>query len=58
MYRDLFILYSEVDEEKKEKLKNDENYQRFLMLYKKRHESPSVHLKKINIIAEKRNNKK
>ena len=58
MYRDLFILYSEVDEEKKEELKNDENYQRFLMLYKKRHESPSVHLKKINIIAEKRSNKK
>ena len=45
MYTDLIRLYSGISDEEKEKLKDDENYQRFLLLYERKHKSPSENLK-------------
>ena len=36
MYHDLFRIYGNVSKEQEESLKNDKNYQRFIMLYNKR----------------------
>ena len=42
LYRDLFIIYENKTEEELKSLKDDKNYQRFLMLYKKRKKKYSI----------------
>lgn len=46
MYRELFVLYSGISEKEKIELKDDEDYQRFLKIYKMRHQDPSEYLTK------------
>lgn len=45
MYTELIQLYSEVTKDDEEKFKDDEDFQRLLMLYKRRHQNPSEYLK-------------
>ena len=58
MYRDLFQLYYGISEQEKEKLKDDENYQKFLMMNKRKHQMPSEYLKLPNMKPRKFGNKK
>ena len=51
MYTDLLQLYNGISEEEKEKLKDDEDYQRFLLMYERRYQKPSEYLKIPDIFA-------
>ena len=51
MYSELFQLYSEIKDEQKEELKDDEDYQRFLKIYERKHQKPSEYLKKEDLLA-------
>jgi len=51
MYPELFQLYADISAEKKEQLKDNEDYQRFLKIIKKRRQKPSEYLKKEDIIS-------
>ena len=48
MYPELFQLYSGISNEEKEKLKDDEDYQKFLSIYGRRHKTTSEYLNKNN----------
>jgi len=48
MYQELFKLYSEISKEQKEKLKDNEDYQKFLSIYERRHKTTSKYLNKDN----------
>ena len=48
MYPELFKLYSEISKDQEEKLKDDEDYQRFLNIYERRHQTTSEYLKMEN----------
>ena len=51
MYPELFQLYSGISDEQKEKLKNNEDYQRFLNICKRKHQKPSQYLKSKDILS-------
>ena len=51
MYPELFQLYSDISVEQKEQLKDNEDYQRFLKIIKKRRQKPSEYLKKKDILS-------
>ena len=57
MYSDLLELFCNVDENDKEKLKDNEDYQRFLMLYERRHQKPTDYLKIPDILTRRFNEK-
>ena len=58
MYTDLLQLYNGISEEEKEKLKDDEDYQRFLLMYERRYQKPSEYMKIPDIFALRRAYKK
>ena len=58
MYTDLLQLYNGISEEEKEKLKDDEDYQRFLLMYERRYQKPSEYMKIPDIFALRKANKK
>ena len=45
MYPELFKLYSGISKDQEDKLKDDENYQIFLKIYERRHQTTSEYLK-------------
>ena len=45
MYEELYMLYRNVSDDRKEEYKDDENYQRFIMMYEKKHKNPSEYLR-------------
>ena len=51
MYPELLQLFSGISDEKKEQLKDDEDYQRFLQLYEERHQKTSKYFKKEDLLA-------
>ena len=51
MYPELFQLYSGISDEQKEKLKDNEDYQRFLNICKRKHQKPSQYLKSKDILS-------
>ena len=51
MYPQLFQLYSGISDEQKEKLKDDEDYQRYLKICKRRHQKQFGLLKKEDLFA-------
>ena len=45
MYSEVLKLYNEMNEEEREKLKDTEDYKRFIMIYERKHQKPSEYLK-------------
>lgn len=58
MYYDLIRVFSGISEEEKKNLKDNEDYQRFLRMYKRRHQKPSEYMKIPDILTHRFNNKK
>ena len=58
MYPELLQLFSGINEEKKQELKDDEDYQRFLQLYEERHQKTSEYLKKTDLFTTRFGKKK
>ena len=58
MYHELFQLFSGISDEQKEKLQDNEDYQRFVKIYKRKHQKPSDYLQKKDIFSIKTRHKK
>ena len=50
MFRELFQLYSGISAEEKEKLKDDEDYQKYLRICKRKHETESEYLERKKLL--------
>ena len=51
MYPELFQLFSGINDEQKEELKDNEDYQRYLKICKKKHQKPKPYLKKEDLFS-------